>query len=88
MVYIFFYLFYELNSYLKYPVLRIGDAWFDIKFHDTEQVLNSAECYATIGTQIYDQGVCSYLYGSTLLEIINVIGISPGYSVLDPGFNY
>lgn len=76
-VFTFFYLFYELNSYLRYPFLRVGDAWFDRKFDDTYQVLKSAECYATIGRSIYDQITCSYLYGSPLLDVINFIGISP-----------
>lgn len=77
LVFIFFYLFYKLNTYLRYPFLRIGDAWFDRKFDDTYQVLNSAKCYATIGRSIYDQGVCNYLYGSPLLDLINFIGVLP-----------
>jgi len=76
-VFTLFYLFYELNSYLRYPFLRVGDAWFDRKFDDTYQVLNSAKCYATIGRSIYDQITCSYLYGSPLLDVINLIGVSP-----------
>ena len=76
-VFTLFYLFYELNSYLRYPFLRVGDAWFDRKFDDTYQVLNSAKCYATIGRSIYDQMTCSYLYGSPLLDVINFIGVSP-----------
>lgn len=76
-VFTLFYLFYELNSYLRYPFLRVGDAWFDRKFDDTYQVLNSAKCYATIGRSIYDQITCSYLYGSPLLDVINFIGVSP-----------
>lgn len=76
-VFTLFYLFYKLNSYLKYPFLRVGDAWFDRKFDDTYQVLKSAECYATIGRSIYDQVTCSYLYGSPLLDVINFFGISP-----------
>ena len=75
-VFTLFYLFYELNSYLRYPLLRVGDAWFDRKFDDTYQVLNSAKCYATIGRSIYDQITCSYLYGSPLLDVINFIGVS------------
>jgi hypothetical protein len=62
---------------LRYPFLRVGDAWFDRKFDDTYQVLNSAKCYATIGRSIYDQITCSYLYGSPLLDLINFIGVSP-----------
>lgn len=77
MVFTFFYLFYEINSYLRYPFLRVGGAWFDRKFDDTYQVLNSAKCYATIGRSIYDQIACSYLYGSPLLDVINFIGVSP-----------
>ena len=76
-VFTLFYLFYELNSFLRYPFLRVGDAWFDRKFDDTYQVLNSAKCYATIGRSIYDQITCSYLYGSPLLDVINFIGVSP-----------
>lgn len=76
-VFTLFYLFYELNSYLRYPFLRVGDAWFDRKFDDTYQVLNSAKCYSTIGRSIYDQITCSYLYGSPLLDVINFIGVSP-----------
>jgi hypothetical protein len=76
-VFTLFYLFYELNSYSRYPFLRVGDAWFDRKFDDTYQVLNSAQCYATIGRSIYDQITCSYLYGSPLLDVINLIGVSP-----------
>jgi hypothetical protein len=77
LVFIFFYLFYELNSYFKYPYLRIGDAWFDRIFDDTYQVLNSAKCYATIGRSIYDQVTCTYLYGSPLLDFINLLGAHP-----------
>ena len=77
LVFIFFYLFYELNSYFRYPYLRIGDAWFDRIFDDTYQVLNSAKCYATIGRSIYDQVTCSYLYGSPLLDFINLLGAHP-----------
>jgi hypothetical protein len=62
---------------LRFPFLRAGDAWFDRKFDDTYQVLNSAKCYATIGRSIYDQITCSYLYGSPLLDVINFIGVSP-----------
>jgi hypothetical protein len=77
LVFIFFYLFYELNSYFRYPYLRIGDAWFDRIFDDTYQVLNSAKCYATIGRSIYDQVTCTYLYGSPLLDFINLLGAHP-----------
>ena len=77
LVFIFYYLFYKLNTYLRYPFLRIGDAWFDRKFDDTYQVLNSAKCYATIGRSIYDQDICIYLYGSPLLDLINFIGVHP-----------
>lgn len=77
LVFAFFYLFYELNSYFKYPYLRLGDAWFDKMFDDTNQVLNSAKCYATIGRTIYDQVTCSYLYGSPLLDFINFLGVVP-----------
>ena len=77
LVFTFFYLFYELNSYFRYPYLRIGDAWFDRIFDDTYQVLNSAKCYATIGRSIYDQVTCSYLYGSPLLDFINLLGAHP-----------
>ena len=77
LVFAFFYFFYELNSYFRYPYLRLGDAWFNRIFDDTNQVLNSAKCYQTMGRAIYDQVNCSYLYGSPLLDFINILGVVP-----------
>jgi hypothetical protein len=70
-------LFYVSNSKLNWPILRLGDAWFDKSYDDTEQIMRSLDCYTVIGRNIYEESSCSfYIYGISLLEFLKFFGFT------------
>jgi hypothetical protein len=70
-------LFYILNSKFNWPILRLGDAWFDKSYDDTDQILRSLDCYVATGRNIYQESSCSfYIYGVSLLEFLKFFGVT------------
>ena len=75
--FITYFLFYVLNSKFNWPILRLGDAWFDRSYDDTKQILRSLDCYTVAGRTIYEENSCSfYIYGISLLEFLKFFGFT------------
>ncbi len=64
--------------------LRYWRIWGGGNFIDSGQILQWADCYKNFGSTIFlSQGECSgYLYGSTLIRILNALNLGPGSTQL------
>lgn len=71
-----FFVFMQITTWIP---LRYWRIWGGGNFVDSDQVLRWADCYTQIGNAIFESnGVCSgYLYGSTLVRILNFLSLSP-----------
>ena len=74
-----FYAFILINDFFNWPLLQFARVVSPIKFRDTSWVLADADCYEKIGSGIYglesETGCPGYLYGSSLLRLLNFLNI-------------
>ena len=74
-----FYAFILINDFFNWPLLQFARVVSPIKFRDTSWVLADADCYEKIGSGIYglesETGCPGYLYGSSLLQLLNFLNI-------------
>jgi hypothetical protein len=73
------YTFTLINDLLKWPILQFAGVVSPIKYRDTSWVLEDADCYREIGSNIYglqsETGCPEYIYGRPLLEVLNFFRI-------------
>ena len=74
-------LFIILNDFLNWPILQFAKVVSQTKFRDTLWVLQDADCYQEIGSEIFNlqviTGCPAYIYGEPLLKILNLLHIGP-----------
>jgi hypothetical protein len=68
--------------------LKIGDAYFGITFHDSYQVLQSTECYSSNEISKITLLECNYLYGSSLIAILEFFNIYSEFTIYVGSFFY
>jgi hypothetical protein len=74
----FFFAFFAFQQISGWKVLSISGWKADVNFLDLGLVVNSSQCYQTIGSAVYkidSAGNCAYIYGSSLLRILNIFNI-------------
>jgi hypothetical protein len=74
-------LFIALQDFLNWPLLQFARVVHTEKFRDSLWILQDADCYQTIGNDIYNlasvTGCPAYIYGEPLLWILNILRIGP-----------
>jgi hypothetical protein len=73
---LFIWAFILFQDLINWPILQFAEVVSPIKYRDTFWVLADADCYKTLGDGIYglqsDTGCPGYLYGSPLLQVLNI----------------
>jgi len=72
-------LFVILQDFLNWPILQFAKIVSPTKFRDSLWVLEDADCYEKIGSEIFNleitTGCPAYIYGEPLLKILNFLHI-------------
>lgn len=71
-------MFFALQQISGWKVLSISGWKANVNFLDLGLVVNSSQCYQNIGSAVYkidSEGNCAYIYGSSLLRMLNIFNI-------------